>query len=107
MAVPANLVKRLLAGKLRQSSLGMTVHPTAVQIAGAGRRGLVLLEVTPGGAADYASLRVGDVLLSSIDEVEEALEKGAELLRLEFLRGDHTKIRTVVLRPVFPQAAAA
>jgi serine protease Do len=107
LAVPSNLVKRLLAGKLRQSSLGMTVHPTAIQIAGAGRRGFVLVEVTPGGAAHYASLRVGDVLLSSIDEVEEALEKGARLLRLEFLRGDPTKIRTVVLRPGIPQANAA
>jgi len=85
----------------------MTVHPTAIQIAGAGRRGLALLEVTPGGAADYASLRIGDVLLSSIDELEEALEKGAQLLRLEFLRGDPTKIRTVVLRPGIPQATAA
>jgi hypothetical protein len=39
------------------------------------------------GAAANASLRTGDVLLMTLDELHTALDSGAEVVRLRFLRG--------------------
>jgi S1-C subfamily serine protease len=70
-------------------------------------------EVVPGGAAEYASLRVGDMLIGvegqpllSLDDLEQALEgDGERLLRLQFVRGDPAKIRNVAVRLGVLQAA--
>jgi serine protease Do len=106
LAVPANAVARMLAGELPQAPLGVAMRPAPIRIKGVERLGLILLEVNKGGAAEYASLRVGDVLiglegqpLRALDELEQALEgAGERLLRLQFVRGDPSKTRSVTVR---------
>jgi serine protease Do len=106
LAVPANTVARLLSGELEQAPLGVVLQPAPVRVAGAAQLGLALLEVTPGSAAEYASLRPGDILtgiegraLGSLDDLEAALEgSGERVLHLQFVRGDPGKIRTANLR---------
>jgi C-terminal processing protease CtpA/Prc len=86
-----------------------------VRSSGAERLGLKILELVPGGAAEYASLRVGDILigiegepLRSLDDLEQALEgDGDRLLRLQFVRVDPDKIRNVAVRLGIFQAAMA
>lgn len=106
LAVPANTVAQMLAGDLDPAPLGVVLRSASMRIAGNERRGLIILEVTPGGAAEYASLRPGDVIigisgkpLNSLDELESALEgAGERLLHLQFVRGDPSKIRNVAVR---------
>jgi serine protease Do len=115
LAVPSNTVTRLLAGDLKQASLGVVVQPASVRVSGTQRLGLRILEVIQGSAAQYASLRPGDTLvgiekqaLRSLDDLERALEGGEErLLRLEFVRDDPRKVRTVAIRLSVSQAAMA
>ena len=45
------------------------------------------LDVEPEGAAAMASLRAGDLLLLSLDELYAALDSGGQALRLRFMRG--------------------
>ena len=114
LAVPSNAVTRLLAGDLQPAPLGVAVRPVAVRAEGAERLGLAILEVVKGSAAEYASLKVGDILmgiegraLQSLDDLEQALEGGGErLLRLQFVRNDLTKLRNVTVRLGAPQASA-
>jgi serine protease Do len=115
LAVPSNAVARLLAGEPDQPPLGVTLRPVGVRSSGAERLGLKILELVPGGAAEYASLRVGDILigiegepLRSLDDLEQALEgDGDRLLRLQFVRVDPDKIRNVAVRLGIFQAAMA
>ena len=64
---------------LRRRSLGVTLRPVPA--------GLAILEVARDGAAARASLRAGDVLLCSADELADALESGEAVVRLRFVRG--------------------
>ncbi len=113
LAAPSNAVARLLAGELEQAPLGVVVQPVSVRAAGARRLGLAVLEVIEGGAAEFASLRAGDILLGiegepfrSLDDLEQALEgNGERLLRLQFVRGDPDRVRNVAVRLGVPQAA--
>lgn len=106
LAVPSNAVARLLGGELDPAPLGVAFRPAPVRVMGMERLGLIILEVTPGSAAEYASLRAGDILigieekaLQSLDDLEQALEgRGERLLRLQFLRGDPNKVRKVTVR---------
>jgi serine protease Do len=115
LAVPANAVARLLAGEPDQPPLGVAIRPVSVRSSGTERLGLKILELVPGGAAEYASLRAGDILvgiegkpLRSLDDLEQALEgDGERLLRLQFVRGDADKIRNVSVRLGVFQAATA
>jgi len=113
LAVPSNAVARLLAGDLNQAPLGVVVHPAIVPVAGRKRLGLRILEVVRGSAAEYASLRQGDTLvgiegqaLRSLDDLEQAVEGGGDrLLRLEFVRDDPNKVRSVAVRLIVSQVA--
>ena len=115
LAVPANAVARVLAGELAQAPLGVVIRPELIRVSGAERLGLTILEVVSGSAAEYASLRAGDMLigiegkeLHSLDDLEQALEgDGERLLRLQFIRGDPDKIRNVAVRLGVLQAAMA
>ena len=114
LAVPSNTVTRLLAGDLQQAMLGVAVRPVALRAAGGERPGLAILEIVKGSAAEYASLKVGDILmgiegraLQSLDDLKQALEGGGErLLHLQFVRGDLDKLRNVTVRLAAPQATA-
>lgn len=115
LAIPSNAVRDFLSAGAGNAWLGVTVHPTLVpRAAGAGAGvektgktfGLVVLEVVPGSPADLASLLPGDILLGTEEKAFRAVENLAEALqgsgprpiRLEFLRGDYTKIRRVTVQ---------
>ncbi len=115
LAVPASAVARLLAGDPDQPPLGVLVQPVSVRVSGTERLGLKILELVPGSAAEYASLRSGDILIAiegqalrSLDDLEQALEgDGERTLRLQFVRGDPDKIRNVTVRLGVSLAAMA
>jgi serine protease Do len=113
LAVPSNAVRRLLAGDLQPAPLGVVLRPIGMRASGAPRLGLAILEVNKGSPAEYASLKPGDILtgiegqaLSSIDDLEQALEgSGERLLHLQFIRDDPSKLRSVTVRLGASQAA--
>jgi serine protease Do len=108
LAIPSNSVRDFLSAGPENAWLGVTVHPTLVpRTAGAGKTfGLVVLEVEPGGPADQASLMPGDILLgteeksfTAIEDLAGALQGSSpRVLRVEFLRGDYTRIRRVAVQ---------
>jgi hypothetical protein len=70
--------------------LGATLRPVSL--------GLLILALEPGGAAEAASLRQGDILLGSLDDLADALDSGGEAARLRFLRGDPQRVRETWVR---------
>ena len=97
VAVPASTVADFLRRGPRPA-LGVTLRPLPA--------GLLILDLEPGGAAAAASLRVGDVLLQSLDGLSDALESGDGVVRLRFLRGNREQVREVAVR-VATRAEAA
>ena len=105
LAIPSNAVRDFLSAGSANAWLGVSLHPATVpKASGAGKVfGLVILEVEPGSPADLASLLPGDILLgteehpfSAVEDLAGALQGVApRILRLEFLRGDYSKIRRV------------
>ena len=88
IAVPVNAAAEFLRVGARPS-LGVVLQPV--------RAGLLIREVDPHGAAAHASLRAGDVLLGSFDDLSNALDSGSEVLRLRFLR-DNRRVREVSVK---------
>jgi serine protease Do len=79
-------------------ALGATLRPVGF--------GLLILDLEPGGAAFGASLRAGDILLSSMDELSDTLDSGQDVVRLKFLRGNQKHVREVSVRlPARAEAA--
>ena len=105
LAIPSNAVRDFLSAGPSNAWLGVTLHPALIpRSAGAGKTfGLVVLEVEPGSPADLASLMPGDILLgteeksfTAIEDLARALEgNGPRVLRVEFLRGDYSRVRRV------------
>jgi serine protease Do len=98
LAVPSQTVREFLRSGARPA-LGVTMRPVHL--------GLALLEVEPGGAADLASLRAGDILLTRFEDLNAALDSGREVLRVHFLRGDERKVREASVRLGVQVGAAA
>ena len=106
LAIPSNAVRDFFAAGPRSAWLGAAVHPVRLPRANGHTFGLVLLEVEPGGPAAQASLMAGDILLGteekpfqSIDDLAKAMDgQGLRLLRLEFLRGDYSRVRRVTVQ---------
>jgi serine protease Do len=106
LAIPSNAVTHFLASSAGQSWLGITVYPVHVPRRGSRVFGLVLLEVEPDSPAARASLMPGDILLGTreepfrfVDDLSRSISgEGPRLLRLEFLRGDYSKIRRVTVQ---------
>ncbi len=98
VTLPASTISRvtediLNSGRVRRGFLGVGLHPVA---AAGGVKGLVVLSVEAGGAADRAGLLVGDILLKlagqaveDTDAVQAHLggENVGKALKLEILRG--------------------
>jgi len=110
LAIPSNIVRDFLSQGPADVWLGVTVHPVRIPrpsaTGGSGHAfGLVLLEVEPQSPASTASLLPGDILVGteqdafeSIEDLSQALQgAGQRLLRLEFLRGDYSRVRRVTV----------
>ena len=114
LAVPSNEVTRLLSGETPQF-LGVTLRPVPVTAEGREQLGLMILELVPDGAASRASLLPGDILVgadgrffSALEDLEDALQGSAErVLRLQFVRGDPSKLRSVAIQLGVRKSVAA
>ena len=62
------------------------------------RAGLLLLEVEEGSAAEAASLRPGDVVLGSYDDLSDTLASGQDVVRIRFQRGGRKVVRETFVR---------
>jgi len=103
LAIPSNEVAQFLKGETQGSWLGVMLQPVRLPRPSLYRFGLVLVDVEPGSPAARASLLPGDILVGSETATFTSVEdlagilRGSEprVLRLEFLRGNYTKIRRV------------
>jgi serine protease Do len=89
IAVPSSAALEFVRRGARPS-LGVSLRPIPL--------GLLILDVDSGGAAAAASLRSGDVLLGSFDDLSDALDSGRDVVPLRFLRGDPHRIREAYIR---------
>ena len=108
LAIPSNAVVDFLSGGAADAWLGVTIHPTLVPRPTAQPQtfGLVILEVEPDSPAALASLLPGDILLgaeekafTSIEDLSHVLRgPGPRVVRVEFLRGDYSRVRRVAVQ---------
>jgi serine protease Do len=98
VAVPSNAVTAFLEQGARPS-LGVSLRPVSF--------GLLILAVDADGAAAASSLRAGDILLGSFDALSEALDSGRDVIRLQFFRGDRSRVREAFVRLASHKAVAA
>ncbi len=111
LAIPSNVVRHFLSAGPSDAWLGVAVHPVRVPRSNTARGsgdtfGLLLVEVDPCSPASAASLLPGDILLgteeksfTSLSDLSKAIEGSSpRLLRLEFLRGDYSRVRRVTLQ---------
>jgi serine protease Do len=105
LAIPSNDVVEFLRSGKQETRSWMGVRVAAVRLPrGKGRvLGLLIVGLDAGGAAENASLMLGDILLGTGDaafdspqDLGEAVQNAAGgVLRLDFLRGDYEKVRRV------------
>jgi len=115
LAIPSNDVARFLANGPSHSLLGVEVRPVKIVVRDENRVGLLVMGVTPGGAASIASLMIGDILVGidgvlfrSVNDLEIALQGAVEgILKLLFVRGDRRNIRRVAVRLGMDRRVAA
>lgn len=115
LAVPSNSVSRLLKRSVTPAPLGVVVRGVRIAVNGIARLGLAILEVAKNSAAEQASLLAGDIVIGasdrqfeSMEDFEQALDgAGERVVRLQFLRGDRTNVRTVAVRLGVPNLVAA
>jgi serine protease Do len=91
IAVPSNDAAEFVR-RGPSPSLGVTLRPVSA--------GVLILDVDPDGAAATASLKAGDLLLLSVDELYNALDSGQPALRLRFMRGAPSRSRLPVRETV-------
>ena len=108
LAIPSNTVRSFLSNGPSDAWLGVTIRPVQIprpSAVGGNTQpfGLLLLEVEPNSPASTASLLPGDILLgadqkafTSVGDLWTVLQGvGPRLVRLEFLRGDYSRVRRV------------
>jgi serine protease Do len=97
VAVPSNAAVDFLRRGARPS-LGVTLTPVS--------HGMQIISFDPSGAAAAASLRPGDILVGTHDRLMEMLDSDRDTLRLQFFRGDLSRLREAFVR-VAPRRAEA
>lgn len=113
LAVPSNAVADFLRRGANRPMLGITVRP--VPLDDRGSIALVVLEVAPQGPGATASILIGDLLrgangklFRNVDDLADAIDGAAGgVLTLQFARGDHRRMREVVVRFEAGSAEAA
>jgi len=111
LAIPSDVVRNFLSAGPSDAWLGVTVRPVRVPRSNAAHGsnhtfGLMVLEVEPRSPASSASLLPGDILLGTeqkaftlLEDLWQVLEgSGPRLVRLEFLRGDYSRVRCVTVQ---------
>jgi serine protease Do len=111
LAIPSDVVRDFLSAGPSDAWLGVTVRPVRVPRSNAAHGsshtlGLMVLEVEPRSPASAASLLPGDILLGTeqkactlLEDLWQVLEgSGPRLVRLEFLRGDYSRVRCVTVQ---------
>ncbi len=115
LAVPSNAVSRVLKAKSSRAPLGVVARPVEVVVNKASQLGILILEIVKNSAAEAASLMLGDILVGfdgrpfdSFDDFECALAADSDrVVRVQFLRGDRTNVRSVAVRLGLHSMAAA
>jgi serine protease Do len=107
LSIPASAAGAWAAAEERRPRLGIGVLPVEVPaslVREAGASGLVIAAVESGGAADRASLLVGDVLLAIADKpldgaetLLEALARAGDNVELKIMRGGRIEVMNVSL----------
>ncbi len=99
-AVPSRAVQRFFKAGPEKPNLGIVIRSVELPAKGPG---MLVLELTPGGAAEAAALLPGDILISANgnrlrhpEDLLTAIEDATDgLLRLEFRRGGRDALRYV------------
>ncbi len=103
LAIPSRLVQLFLKRDKSGFSLGVVVRPVRLKDRSVG---MMILELTPGGAADRASLLPGDVLVGAnyarfrtAEDLEALTGDGAgSVVTLDFYRAGQGSLRRVALQ---------
>lgn len=107
LAIPSNVARDFFSSAPSDTWLGVTVRPVRIpRSTVTDGFSLLLLEVESRSPASYASLLPGDILLgtedkafTSLEDLSKALEgSGPRQLRLQFVRGDYSRVRRVTVR---------
>jgi len=113
LAIPADTLRRFLSAAASRAMIGVTVHGLTVAVEGARRAGLLILEIAAGSPAENASLLPGDIVIGAdgmpLEQVDlaAAAEAPGKVLRLQFLRGDRSRVRTATILLANPRSRAA
>ena len=115
LAVPSNSVSRLLQRRGAQAPLGVTIRPVMIRMRNKDQSGMLIVEITDNSAAESASLMTGDILVgvdgryfADMEDFERAFDgDGLRVIRLHFLRGHRSGVRTVAVRLGVESPAAA
>jgi len=113
LAIPAGALRRFIDVAGSRSMLGLTVHAVSVAVEGLARAGLLVLEIGEGSPAETASLLPGDIIIgvdgAPMEQVDLAAAAGkpGSVLRVQFLRGDRSRVRTASVLLRNPRSRAA
>ena len=102
LAIPSRVVQNFLLPSAGRKRLGVTVRPVQSK---SGGTGLMILEITEGGAAERSSLLPGDILAGAngrkfhdADDLQTAMDEAADfLLNVEFYRAGKPELRRVAV----------
>lgn len=110
LAIPSRAVQAFFTRALSGRSLGVVIRPVRLKN---GEFGLMILEITRGGAAEAASLLPGDILVAAngrrfrdTDDLQIEIDAPGPLLRVDFHRGGQPNLRHVNVRYEQVESAA-
>jgi serine protease Do len=103
LAVPSRAAESFLARLRDGPSLGVAVRPVETKL---GAFGLMILEISPGGAAEAASLLPGDIIAGAnggrfryVDDLQNTLVQAlGPTVTLDFYRAGNSTLRHVTVR---------